>query len=114
RTGDHLLDSLVQERDKVRKSVAKKTTDADSHVNARPTQFFQRDDLHSHQAPVFTLPHGTHAKQREDLGHVIAVRAHGARSPNADADALRISAVLFYVASETFAGQLLTDLPCRR
>ena len=62
-------------------------------------------------AAILVLPDGPHAEQGEDLGHVVAVGAHGAGAPDADADRLGIAAGLVAMTLEHFAGQLLADLP---
>ena len=68
-------------------------------------------DLDADDAAVLLLPDRPHAEQRQDLGHVVAVGAHGAGAPDADADRLGIGARLGAVALEHLAGQLLPDLP---
>ena len=59
------------------------------------------------------LPHGAHAQQGQDFGHVVAVGAHGAGSPHAQAHALGIAAGLLEVAGQHLAGQLLAHFPGR-
>ena len=95
----------------MRKSVAKETADADGHVNAGPAELPQWNHLHAHQTPVFLLPDGPHPEQGQHFGHIIPVGAHGAGSPDADADGFRIGSRLFLVALKDLAGQLLANLP---
>lgn len=70
----------------------------------------QRDRLDAEEAAVLRLPAGADTEQGKDLGDIIAVRAHGACAPDADADAFGVAGLVLEVALEQFAGKLLANV----
>ena len=107
------MDGVVDQIDQLRKSVAEKTADARCHIDARAFQFCQRDHFHPRQLPVFRAPERTHAEQRQNLRHVVAMGAHRAGAPHADGDTLGIGAGFAHMARQHFVRQLLADAPGR-
>ena len=81
---------VVEEGDQIRKSVPEEAADPDGDVDPRPAELLERDHLEARHPPRLLVPDGSDAEQGEYLGDVVALRPHGRRAPDHDADALRI------------------------
>ena len=68
-------------------------------------------DLDARHAPGLRMPRRPHAEQREDLGDVVALRAHRGGAPGDEADHPRQRAGLGQVAVEQRVGEPPADLP---
>ena len=79
-------------------------------IRGRPSSC-GRDDLDAGHAARLARPHRPHAEQREDLGGVVALGAHGARAPGDEADHPRQLAVVCDVALEQRLRQPPARLP---
>ncbi len=104
---------LVQQRDEVREGVAEESRDPADDVDARPAQILQRYDLESGNASALRLPPGAQTEERKHLGDVISMRAHRARPPDGDADAIRIPPLVAHVSLDQRVRQLLPYAPRR-
>src|SRR5712692_3907192 len=94
----------------MREGIAEKAGDAADHVDPRPSELLEWNRLDADQPSIFRLPARANAEQGEHLAEVVAVRAHGARPPDADADALGVAALVLKMPLQQLVGQLLADL----
>jgi hypothetical protein len=88
----HRADRVVEQRHDVRERVAEEAGDPHGHVDPRPAQLGGGDDGEARHAARRVVPHGAAAEQPEDLGDVVALRAHRRRAPDREADAARVRA----------------------
>ena len=70
------LHRLIDPADGVRHGIAEKTADACRHVDARPLEACEGDDLKPDDALRRSLPDGAHAHEVEQLGDALSMTAH--------------------------------------
>ena len=100
-----------EERDLARKDVAEEAGNAQGHIDPRPAQHRQRQNLEAADAAGRSVPGRPAADERESLSEIVAAGAHGRRAPEVDDDALRPVAVVLGVAGQNLLGRAPPDLP---
>ena len=100
-----------EKRDLARKDVAEEAGDAQGHVDARPAEHGERQDLEAADAVRRHVPGRAAAEQREGLREIVAAGAHRRRAPEVEHDALRPFAVILRIAREHLLGGAAADLP---
>ncbi len=110
---DDGIDCVIDQIDQLRECIAEKAADARCYIDARAFQFRKRNHFDAGQLSIFRSPHRTHTEQRQNLRHVIAMRAHRAGAPDTDGDAFRIVAGFAHMARQHFMRQLRSDAPGR-
>ena len=103
-------DGLVEQRDLGREGVAEEAGDAQGHVDPRPAELGQRDDLVAGDAPARRVPDRLGADEGQGLGDVVAAGAHVGGAPGREAEGLRV-AVILEVADEQVLGGFLAERP---
>ena len=86
----HRADGVVQQRDHVRERVPEEPGDAQRDVDPGAAEFGQREDLEAGDPARGVVPARAAADEREHLGDVVALRAHGRGAPHGQAHAARI------------------------
>src|SRR6185437_13922725 len=100
-----------EQRDLAWEHVAEQAGNAQRHVDPRPPQHRERQDLEAADAGGRWVPDRPAAEEREGLREIVAAGAHGRRSPEVEHDALRPFAVVLRVALEDLVGGAAADLP---
>src|SRR4051812_34280947 len=93
--------------------IAEESADADHDIDSRASQFGERYQFYARQPPAFALPNGTHAEEREDLGHIVPLGSHGTGAPDVDADGFGERLGFGHETIDDFSRQFLTDSPRR-
>ena len=97
----------------MREGIAEEAANSTNHINPWAAKFGQGNHFNACDAAIFGLPNWPHAQQGQHLGNIIAIRAHGASAPNADANAARVAAFFPLIAPNQIISQVLTNLPSR-
>ncbi len=105
------LNSFIQQSNQMRESVTEKAANTHQHINTRPSQFFKGNNCNSFDTAIFSLPNRAHPKQGKTLGNIISMSAHSTRAPNAQTDALGVTAFFGLITSNQLIGQLSADPP---
>src|SRR6266699_2216893 len=88
------------------KNVAKQPGDAKRHVDARPAELRQWDDLETGETPGALVPARLDAGKLQGHRKFLAGRSHGRRSPEVDDQPLRPIAVILQVPAQQLFGKL--------
>src|SRR5580698_167845 len=97
----------------MRKGIAEETADAQRHIDTRPAELCERQNLDPLQPPRLCIPNRLNPEQGESLSDVISMGAHLGGSPDAQAHHLRISPFFFAEALNGLARKLLPHAPGR-
>src|ERR1700735_2483485 len=97
----------------MRKGIAEETADAQRHIDTRPAEFRERQNLDPLQPPRLCIPNWLNPEQREGLSNVVSVGAHLGGSPDTQAHHLRVRTFFFAEALDGLSRELLPHAPSR-
>src|SRR5580704_16746012 len=101
-----------KQRDLARKHVSEQAGNAQRHIDPRPAQHGQRQNLKAVDTSRRGVPRRAAADQGEGFRQIIASGAHRRRAPKVKDDALRPFAMVLRVALADLFGRAAPDLPC--
>src|SRR5580704_13802699 len=94
------------------KNVSEQAGNAQRHVDPRPAQHGERQNLKAVDASRRGVPGRPAADQRKSLRQIVAAGSHRRRAPKVKDDALRPFAMVLRVALADLFGRAAPDLPC--
>ena len=99
----------VEQGDLRLEDVAEQARDAQGHVDARPVEHGQRQDLYAGDAAGGLVPDGLHAEVPQRLRKIVAAGAQRRRGPEIDHQRARRLAVILQVAPHHLVGGAHAD-----